>query len=95
MHLGPFLFPQDAVGRRRPEDVENPAVQGPLAAGQPTDMVDEGIVRHAEEPAPEPTFRPIVGVNLAQQLHVNLLDDVDGVGLGKACFRRYSISIGP
>ena len=90
MHRGPFLLHPDAVGGGRPEDVENPSVQGLLAAGQAAGMVDERVVRHAEKPAPEAAFLSVVGVDLAEQLHEDVLDDVIGIELFQALLPQMS-----
>ena len=47
-------------------------------------MVDECVVCHAVKPAPEAAFLPVVGVNLAEQLHEDVLDDVIGIELFQA-----------
>ena len=64
-------------------------------AGPPPGVVDQRVVRHAEEPAPELAFRPVVGLDLAEQLDEDVLDDVIGIGLVQALLAQEGEQHGP
>ncbi len=81
VQLGPCFTHLHAVCGGGLEHVASPSVQGLVVGGLSPRLVDQRVERQAEQPGAELAPCPVERVDLSEQLHEDVLDDVIRIGL--------------
>ena len=73
------LLHHGTLRMRFAENLGGPALQGLLVSRLAADMVDERIPRDPKEPGAKPAPGPVIGLDLVEQFHQDVLDKLIGL----------------